>query len=231
MIGQAPDERGQKALSRPARLMVAWGKPHTAISGVSMNRRTMSIRTTAVGSLAAGLLLSTAGPAAAQTFSKSDPTGDVVNASVETVPKRRLGDVTRTVVRHELERVVLRTKYARLDIKKRQPFLVQWGLSRPDDSVVIVRVRAERGSWAGSLDVDVPAPPLRARDSVECGTHKINYRRNFVRVVLPRDCLDRPHWFKVVSYTQLGDDPAFYDDGLQDGFSGGFRVSRKIWAS
>lgn len=186
--------------------------------------------TASVAVLTALLLLAGAGPAAAQTLSKADPVGDVVDSETNPAPQRTLGDIRRSIIRHTDNKIVLRANYARLDIKKRQPFSARWFLDA-DGSSISVRVDAQPGSWSGVLTVDATTP-LRPHRAAACQAHKVNYRKNFVRVTLLRDCFSHPRWVKVATYTEFdAGDTVFVDDGLQDGFIAGFRISRKVWST
>lgn len=190
-------------------------------------------RALAVLGISMGTMLATAGPASAERVVRDDPRRDIVSFEevrrdrppartdhVDPRPGRRMGDITRTVIRHTRNKIVLRTKYARLNRKQGNPFSARWLIQDHAGAPTSVRVEAAPGAWAGTLFVSSPLLPVPARVLAEpCGTHAIKYRKNVVKVVLPRECLDFPLWIRVVSFTRFVKDDrlVFLDDGLQKG--------------
>lgn len=201
-----------------------------------MKRRAMSARTITVIGMLVGLMLSGAGPAAAEKFARTDPRGDVHRLSldphsVDPKPDRRLGDVTRTIVRHTKRTIVLRTNYARLHHRRGTAFEVWWWVEK-DSLLTQVVLSAGPGDLKGSLAVDDFDTSL-LRDANGCFEHKVSYRKNFVRIVLMRSCLIGPRpWIKVATSTDFHtDDPdvLFTDDGLTPHYLDLKQRSRKIW--
>lgn len=207
-----------------------------------MTPRTTLRRTACVLAVTTGLLLAGLAPASADRLNRSDPRGDVVSYSnevrkplprveaYEPRPGRRIGDIIRTIVKHKAEKVVLKTRYARLNRKHGHSFEAVWLLLDNTDNLTQVYVEAGPGGYGGQLTVFSSAP-TPARVLLDCGRHRISYKNDFVKVVLPRSCLDFPTWFRVVTYTQFFLALlAFADDGLQTGFSGTLNVSRRLFS-
>jgi len=155
---------------------------------------------------AAAALLSplAAGPAAARTTGLSDPRGDswTTNAQYEweRVDGPSQADLTRVTIAHNRRAVVVRARYAHLD---RKGFTFQLGMGirantqRGSSYAVVMR---DRRKWRGTSGISDGRGPER-----DCGvTHRIDYRRDLVRLRIPRACLDNPRWVRLQVGTSWG---------------------------
>lgn len=205
-----------------------------------MPRRHTARRTLTAVALTTGLLLSATGTASAERLSRSDPRGDVVKYDnsvpfdervYQPRPKRRMGDVVRTVARHTNDMVILRTKYAKLTHKQGKPFRVYWLVRTPEFLHADVILDAGPGQWDGELVIHTGFGRTRAATEHCPGVHKIKYRRNYIRVAFPRDCVHDPETIQVGTITSfVKGDSTFGDDGLRGGYDGIFHMSRKLSA-
>lgn len=202
-----------------------------------MTRRAGLVRIIALVGISWGLMVTAVAPASAERLSRADPRGDMDRYtdspfSHTDAPDRRLGDVTRTLVRHSTRQIVLRLNYARLHHRQDVPFNVFWTVDTKELPLTRVNLEAGPGQLKGELTVEqAPSRALQAR--VDCSRHKISYRKNFIRVVLLRSCLPKPRpWIRVANRTTFyGVDPnvRFVDDGLSDAVFDLPQRSRKIW--
>lgn len=185
-----------------------------------------------------GLLLAGAAPASAERLSRSDPRGDVVRyaevtpadtAEFEPRPKRRMGDIVRTVARHTDERIILRTRYARLTHKQGNPFRVTWLVQTPELPSASITLDAWPDQWHGVLEVHYGRGRVSAASENCSGDHRIKYRRNSVRIVLPRECLGDPGSVRVGTKTRFFRGGfVFGDDGLRRSYENAYQMSREL---
>ena len=64
--------------------------------------------------------------------------------------------------------------------------------------------------------------PFHGKGRTRCATsHTIDYRENWIRISIPRTCLDDPEWVRlgVVNLAQLAPDVSCFDDVVTDGFA------------
>ena len=64
--------------------------------------------------------------------------------------------------------------------------------------------------------------PFHGRGRTPCATsHTIDYRENWIRISIPRTCLDDPEWVRlgVVNLAQLAPDLSCFDNVVTDGFA------------
>jgi hypothetical protein len=155
------------------------------------------IRTSAVVTATAGLLLASIGAADAQTVHDQDTLGDVVQFSdagqeATPVPAQDNGDITRTRLWHA-RKVGVVVHFASLE---------RVGALRGDFLQIVtdegihrrVVVLSQPGDWAGATYVF-----NRNDDEVACTgvTHKIDYKAGTVTIRVPRSCLSNPRWVKL----------------------------------
>ena len=169
--------------------------------------------------ISAGLAVSTAGSAAAQTLIDVDQRGDVQSFTMESeeptpAPTVANGDVLRTVFNHAERRVSVRVMYA--DLRRVGQFrndgirvVTNEGVRRE------VSVFASEGMWRGQADMVRPNG-----EPVECDiAHKIDYDRNLVTVSFPRSCVSDPRWVRLGmgAVWMDGESRAYADDAQIDG--------------
>lgn len=123
-----------------------------------------------------------------------DGTGDVWKVNVRTSAWRKVGelpaaDVTRAVVRHRSDTVVVRVRFVDLRRTGRQTYWT--GIETPRDTFYTELV-SRRGARAGQLTLfDGPAG---ARLPCAQLAHRIDYAADLVAVRVPRSCLGTPRW-------------------------------------
>jgi hypothetical protein len=183
--------------------------------------------------LLAVLLGLTAAPALAGSTSVRDGQRDMWTVregetSGTPAPDARVGDIVRTTFVHGERRVVVRTRFVELAPVGRR-FTLWVGMRARDGRETILGVRASRRDRDGhTILMDA-----RGRD-VDCAVrHRIAYRRDVVRAVVPRTCLDRPAAlrFNVLS-EQWGSSLhlADLDDGLSPDVPGRVRWTSPVRA-
>ncbi|HEX6246239.1 MAG TPA: hypothetical protein VFZ64_00090 [Nocardioidaceae bacterium] len=162
----------------------------------------------ALGTLSAGL--ATAATAEAGEVVLTDPRGDMWKLESQEVgfvqaPRAASGDIRRSTFRHGKERVALRTRYAELT-RKGDSFSYVARIRTDEKKRYLLTVTAARGSRGG--DAELTRGWRDGARTVDCDVrHRIDYGRNTVRVVVPRDCLSAPRWVQLTnaSYRVVGD--------------------------
>jgi hypothetical protein len=161
-----------------------------------------------LASVTAGPLLALApGPASAQELRFADPRHDVVGLDVadpesglRAEPGHANGDITSAFIHYRAGRLVVRVDFARL-VRQRDTVLEYTGLIRT----------SRHRTWA----FDVVTSPRRYaghdtlvsdRGAATCEIgHRLAWREDFARVVVPLSCLGDPRWvrlsFGTISYT------------------------------
>ena len=127
-------------------------------------------------------------------------------------PGGRLGDVTSTTVRHARSQVQVTVRFRALAATGAY---ASYDLRIQGDRVVReVVLEAGRGRWAGRVRVF-----RRDGDpAAGCGgvRHRIDYRHDRVRIVVPRGCLHRPHRVRAnLNVYRAGRDGRFWSDSAQ----------------
>ncbi len=150
--------------------------------------------------LAAGLAVSTAGTAAAQTFSVRDAHGDVLaydaSGDAETAgtpaPGVKNGDVWRTVFKHADRRVSARIKFA--DLRRKgvmSGYIVRVVTNEKVRRDVVIFAGPQQ--WRGEAQMSRPNG-----NPVECDVkHAINYDTNVITLSFPRGCVSDPRWVRM----------------------------------
>jgi hypothetical protein len=170
--------------------------------------------------LVAGLLsVLTAAPAAADDhLVLRDASGDMWRADAvgEAVPApaSTLGDLRRVDVRHGSANVVVTLRF--VDLRRAGSYAnytvrLQTGVRTFRE----VTLEADRHSWAGSTRVFRHGGNLVRG----CGeSHRVDYRGNTVRIVLPRSCLGTPRFVRAnVNVYRADAEDAFFSDNPHDG--------------
>lgn len=174
--------------------------------------------------LATLIALPSTPPASAESFTGSDPAGDVQrvrpadHVDVYTaVPTRANPDITSATVRHGRSAVVIIVRFADIFVPPgpRGAFLV-FGELRSDTKKAYWTMWTTQRRRQGVVQV--------FRGSKRCaGTSRVDYSRDRARVVLPRACLDDPTWVSVAFRARSLDGTYWWDDGA---FQPGFLPSR-----
>ncbi len=185
------------------------------------------IRTLAVSTAAAVLVLA---PTAANAESKVhvDPTGDVAMFSDEGLseaedptpvpaPGRVEGDIKSIRVTHLAATVRVALAYKELNRSGFARFVGLRILS--DKGVRQVEADAFRGRWYGSHTFTNGND-----DELRCAglTHKFDYVKNTVLIVVPRTCLKNPRWVRVagMSGSMDTDFTMYFDDARSSNYFG-----------
>lgn len=181
-------------------------------------------RVTATLGLSAALLVSSAGVASAQSWSTTDPTGDVVKATAERDPvghpetiqsssTRRVGDVRAVAVSHTTSGVVIKMTMHALPTGN---WMGMTTIRTPTRSYDVFHMRFSGRSWVSFTKTrgDGTELPCAVRSSQISGTSVI------IRV--GRTCLGNPSAVRVAAgvsiYPRSGMQTAYIDDGLRRGF-------------
>lgn len=182
------------------------------------------MRTLALAAAVLGLLVPAA-PATAATWSHTDADHDVWlwgRGAPEAAPGNATADVTRVVVRHRSDAVVLRSTVRRLS---RSGWGLSWTIAAEGSAkrytVLLLRYDGERSfRLVRGLDERGESTPVR------CGGLDWSADRDAgrVSVTVPRGCLGDPAWVRagVLVGADNGDDAdemSFYDVGTVDGYT------------
>lgn len=177
-------------------------------------------RTVSALCLAAGLAVTTAGTATAQTLSVTDQAGDVYSFTMDSdtataEPGVANGDIVRTVLRHNTGRISARVKLAELRRIGEVSgtflrVLTNEGITRD------VSIYAGPNMWRGQAEMS-----RRNGNTVACDiTHKIDYDRNLVTLSFPRSCVSNPRWVRIglgASWANSGFQKFYLDDSQISG--------------
>jgi hypothetical protein len=164
-------------------------------------------------------LLTLAGAAAAHADQVvlRDPAGDVTRTTFgggsQPAPRTRVGDVRRAAVRHGRHAVVVRVRYRELR-RVGAYWLFEVRLRTGAHRYREVRVEATRHHWRGverTFDQHGRRVACRVR-------HRIDYRRDVVRIQVPRACLGTPRRVRatVAGYRADRSRARFYVDDPHD---------------
>ncbi|MGA8209735.1 MAG: hypothetical protein WB441_05530 [Nocardioidaceae bacterium] len=158
-------------------------------------------------------------------FTVLDARHDVVRGSTESsrvparpAPRRRQGDVVALTATHGGDRVRVTMRYAELDRLPGALTVHTFAFRTDAGRFAELGLLAHDGNWAGE-----PVWTVRGRESEPCAGLRtaIDYRRNTVRVVVPRDCLSDPRWVRVGGGGgSLVGSTLFADDALRAGSIG-----------
>ena len=163
--------------------------------------------------LAGLLVMSSAGVASAQTWTHTDPAGDVLTFSEDgadgvAAPDRRAGDVVRTAIAHGGRNVVVR---AAMRAVPRGDWLAYVEIRTPRGAFEVTWVRAFGGR-------EFTLERANGRN-VRCAGKTFRIIGNALEIVVPRRCLDRPRTIRaglgVAVFGQNGASHA--DDALRTG--------------
>lgn len=165
-------------------------------------------------------------PAAADTLSAKDDRRDMLYLDVTdgedlvfpgtAKPERRNGDLKGYTVRYGAKRISASLRFRELNrtgpvIMVDARFRLPQGGQLTYDEVVTT---ARRGNWPGRARSTVPGCAVH---------HKIDYRRNTVRVSFPRGCFASPRWIQFNAVILFSDSlvrPSYlYTDAIDPVFS------------
>ncbi|GAB3027770.1 hypothetical protein GCM10011376_17010 [Nocardioides flavus (ex Wang et al. 2016)] len=158
-----------------------------------------------------------AAPAAAEQARERDASGDMIRVEEgggdpQAAPTARVGDVVRTTFRHDVGRVVVRTRFAALERAGRRFTVWADVQDRPGHTwyVGVQATRRDRGGETILMDG-------RGRDLPCTARHRIRYGADTVRVAVPRSCFGDPERlrFRLLSeHVRRSWDHAWLDNGL-----------------
>jgi hypothetical protein len=186
---------------------------------------------------AAAALAGPIGPAAAVEARPSrvvlhDGRGDVwtVSGNSEEFTKTRFAssDVTRVVVRHGHYAVRIRMRFA--DLRKIGYQAYEATVFTPRRGDDLATVGTGPGARQGTRQWD--AGESRCRGF----THTINYDTNLVTMRIPRSCLGRPRWVKVIvdNFAMIGENESsarFYADNPHNHQESPFTYTKRLYRS
>ena len=160
-----------------------------------------------------------AAPAHAESRTLVDARGDVWAMDPEgqntQVPERRQNDILRTVFVHHDRKVVVRTKFARLD-RVGQIWVMAIKLRTNTGLVRRVALWASpdpyTNRWRGDLIRGDGTP-------MPCGSHRIDYAANVAEIRIPRSCVGDPRWVQgsAAAGTIANNGVFFADNPVNDG--------------
>jgi hypothetical protein len=169
------------------------------------------------------IFLALVSPSAAHAESRTlvDARGDVWAMDSPTVgentlvPEREQGDILRTVFDHGNRRVVIRTKFAKLDREGQMSIMA---IKLRTNTGMVRRVALLAGPdqftnrWRGILMRGDGTP-------MPCASHSIDYDANFAEVRIPRSCLGDPRWIQgsLAAGTFTRNEKFFADNPLNEG--------------
>lgn len=157
-------------------------------------------------------------PAAAAELPVRDRTGDMwkqnsFNGDFTRAPKMSNMDYVRARFVHTNRRVIFQGKFVQLRQPTRQIFSMYTAIRDQDGN------RWQLSMAADSTGSDSGLLTWRGRE-LRCDvTHRVNYRRNTIRMSLPRRCLDRPRSLQFHAASSFAPRPrgAFFIDDLLSG--------------
>jgi hypothetical protein len=163
--------------------------------------------------MSAGLVAATPGVASADTVTNRDAAKDMAKYSgdrFKAAPRYRINDVVSTRLTHSKKKVGAELSLARL--QKAGDSMWYVSIIPSKGATLDAILFAGKGNWAGTLAVSGPRG-----EQVSCGKHKINYKKDVVRITLPRDCVGkgRSVRFRIGSMSVKNDD-SFMDDAMRD---------------
>jgi hypothetical protein len=176
---------------------------------------------------ASALTLGSAAAAQADSWTHSDPAGDVVSFDPHTdaeaqAPTQERGDVRRVRVAHGAHRVTVR-------FTMRKPLAGDYGifyrLRTPRGEYDLVRARFD-----GSTGVYLTKGADQNR--VRCSGIRTAFStdRRTATASIPRSCLGKPRWVRVGAGTlSFTPDAVFWDDGLHRGNTYDQRLSPRLY--
>lgn len=128
-----------------------------------------------------------AAPASAETFSKSDPAGDVASSDGPH-PEIRNGDIRKTRLEHARNVVTLRVEYR--DLAREGSAIQQYVRIQTPATTYDYSIQATPANWQGELQFATPGPCAGAEWRFDYGTNVFTMR-------VPRSCLDGPRWVRT----------------------------------
>jgi hypothetical protein len=181
------------------------------------------VRKTLVSALAAGLVVLVSPAAHAATRDLTDPTGDVMTATVDsdgnvTKYNREHGaedDITFARIQHTATQVVVYVRYAQLSVPK-QYGEFQYTLEGNNHRQVFVEIETRHAKPQGDVD-GISA----GGDNCRVAYH-INYAADSISMRLPRTCLRSPKYVRlnqITAESKLKDNSGqiYYDSPSRDG--------------
>jgi hypothetical protein len=126
-------------------------------------------------------------------------------------PNRQQNDILRTVFAHHDRKVVVRTKFARLD-RVGEMWLMAINLRTSTGKLRRIALFAGPGQWRGSV--------IRGNGASQtCARHRIDYVANVVEVAVPRRCLGDPRWVQasMAAGTIAGNGVFYADNPVNEG--------------
>jgi hypothetical protein len=184
----------------------------------------------AIALLAAACALSLTGTATAhaQTWTHTDPAGDVVAFDGETesqapAPTQERGDVRRVRVAHNNRRVVVRYSMRKALAGNHMMF---YSIRTPKARFDLDRVRFP-GMGGG-----VTLHKSGSEHTIRCSGMRwdIDRERATVAVSIPRRCIGRPRWVRVgVIVMSLTDELVYIDDALSGNGLDSLRQSPRVY--
>ena len=202
-----------------------------------MRRHTHALTALSTLTAAAALTIAVPGAASAQSWTHTDPAGDVYKVTfsddsdeeTEAVdPSVTNGDVISSTIKHNPRKVIATLRFR--DLATTPEDLDIYGISlRTDKLNRDLSVIAADGLERGEHELDRPNG-----DTVRCRgvSHRIDYTANTVTMVVPRSCLGRPRWVKAGAFAARVptlDDAAFSRSSRASGLArvtGGAHLSR-----
>ncbi len=155
-----------------------------------------------------------AAPASAETFSKSDPAGDVESFDGQEQAGVTNGDIRRVRFEHARRNVTVRASFR--DLARPGEAIQQYvRIDTPAASFQFV-VFADQANRGGELAVVNGGPACPRAD------FRLDYGRDVFTLSVPRGCLDNPQWVRVGLGTLTsagGENAPRIDDALQRGFT------------
>ena len=158
-----------------------------------------------------------AAPASAETFSKSDPAGDVAGPDGQ-YPNVTNGDIRRVRFEHGRRNVTIRADFR--DLAKEGGGIEQYmRIDTPAGSYQLV-VIATPENWRGEFFI------VGSESACGGADHRLDYGRDRFTLSVPRGCLAGPRWVRVGLATVTGfnqvnrgvEQVIRIDDALRRGF-------------
>jgi hypothetical protein len=181
------------------------------------------------GALTAPLPASAAGDAESTSVVLRDGTGDAWTtpdgdeADYRLAPAIRNGDITVARLAHRARTVTVRIRYAEL---RRKPTWQFGSIVKTPGGDWFTSVTATRRRPAGRMELWKPGGDRATCTSM---SHRIDYDRNLVVLRLPRRCVDRPDWVRLVVESYWVDDRRSVIDNPHNRKPKPERFSRRLY--
>lgn len=174
----------------------------------------------AAATLATLGVLATTAPAQAERLRHHDAVGDLVGPGLTTMPPGGGADITRTVMRHTPNRVIVRTHYLDLPQDDGHAYYM---IETPSTEFDVFQTISRQGGSQPVMIVDRDPENRDFHDAmVECeGVRQgVHYDRDRLRISIPRSCLGDPATVRMRAeiYVQSQTMPQHHDNALKDGW-------------